>query len=148
MRGLWTAVGALMALAAPVAAQSTAFDGAYKLGETGECGKVGEDGGALKIADGVFYGVESQCSMLAPVNVRDMDAVLYDMKCSGEGDDWRARALFMRAADGGLIMLWNGYAFQYSRCPDVPARKTPAKDLQGISIREPGPDGAGAAAAD
>ena len=114
MRGLLPAL--LLAVSALPAAAGE-FDGIYKQGPAWDCGLVGVDGGALKIEDGIFHGVEMQCRMENPVKVRDMDAVLYDMKCSGEGDAWSARALFMHAVNDGLIMVWNGYAFQYDRCP-------------------------------
>lgn len=107
---------------APVAAGS--FDGVFKPSPTADCTRIGEDGGALKIEKNVFHGVESQCRMTNPVNVRDMDAVLFDMKCTGEGTDWAQRALFMRAADDGLIMVWNGFAFKYARCGADPAAGT------------------------
>jgi len=102
--------------AGPCFAADDTFDGVYRQGPASACILLGVDGGALKIEDGVFYGVEMQCQMQNPVDVRDMDAVLYDMECSGEGTTWQARALFMRAADEGLIMVWNGYAFKYDRC--------------------------------
>lgn len=105
--------------AGPVAAQ-TSFDGVYRQGLGADCAAVGQDGGALQIEDGVFTGVESQCRMTDPVEVRGMEAVLYDMACSGEGSAWSARAMFMRAADGGLILVWDGFAFKYDRCT-VPA---------------------------
>ncbi len=99
------------------AADAGEFDGIYKQGAQSDCSLIGVDGGALRIEDDVFYGIESQCRMERPVDVVDMDAYLYDMKCSGEGAEWLARALFMHAANDGLIMVWNGYAFQYDRCP-------------------------------
>jgi hypothetical protein len=53
------------------------------------------------------------------VNVIDMDATLYNMQCSGEGQYWDERAMMMKARDStDLIMIWDGYAFRYSRCPD------------------------------
>ncbi|MFV2033589.1 MAG: hypothetical protein ACC631_00510 [Halocynthiibacter sp.] len=100
------------------AALAGQFDGVYRQRAGADCTKIGEDGGALKIADNVFYGVQSQCTMTRPVNVRGMNAVLFDMQCSSEGINWFERALFMTAADTGLIMVWNGYAFKYDRCSD------------------------------
>ncbi|WP_108484393.1 hypothetical protein [Oceaniglobus ichthyenteri] len=115
--------------AAPVAADP--FDGLYKPAPTTDCTIVGGDGGALKVEGDTFFGAESQCKMTTPVNVRDMDAILYDMVCDGEGESWVSRALFMRAADGGLILAWNGFAFKYDRCnPDAPAGTvTTAEDI-------------------
>ncbi|WP_416510469.1 hypothetical protein [Aliiroseovarius sp. YM-037] len=99
-------------------AQAGAFDGIFRQTAESDCTLIGQDGGALKIEDDVFFGVESQCNMANPTDVRDMDAVLYDMECSGEGTTWIARALFMHAADDGLIMVWNGFAFKYDRCTE------------------------------
>ena len=95
------------------------YDGIYRQSADADCTLVGQDGGALKIADSVFSGVDSQCTMSRPVKVRDMNATLFDMVCSGEGTNWVERALFMTAVDGGLIMAWNGYAFKYDRCTEA-----------------------------
>jgi len=116
-------VAVLMLAAAPAAAQGR-FDGLWRGSPTTDCTRTGRDGGALKIEDDVFYGVDAQCVMSRPVDVRDMDAALYDMQCEGSGGDWSERALFMRAADGGLIMLWNGFAFKYDACPADPVAGT------------------------
>ncbi|KCV82216.1 hypothetical protein ATO10_07497 [Actibacterium atlanticum] len=107
-------------------ASAGAFDGTYRQGPETDCTLLGQDGGALRIQDNLFEGVENTCQMENPVDVRDMDAVLFDMKCSGEGEPWQARALFMRAADAGLIMVWNGYAFKYDLCPAPGAETTGA----------------------
>lgn len=101
----------------PGLAFATPYDGTYRQNANADCGLVGVDGGALKIEDGIFYGVESQCRMTRPVNVVDMDATLYTMVCSGEGTSWTERAMVMDAAEGdGIIMVWNGYAFRYESC--------------------------------
>lgn len=128
MRSL-PATAAAIAVTMPVAAQ-TAFDGVYRQGLGADCAAIGQDGGALQIEDGVFTGVESQCRMTNPVDVRGMEAVLYDMACSGEGSAWSARAMFMLAADGGLILVWDGFAFKYDRC-SVPA------DVEGVVTTAP-----------
>lgn len=100
------------------AATAEGFDGVYRQADNVDCALIGVDGGAIEIRDGIFYGVENECRMTRPVNVNDMDAVLYTMECSGEDTVWRERAMLMHAADGdGVIMLWNGYAFVYDRCP-------------------------------
>lgn len=127
----------------PFMAGAGEFDGIYRQTRASDCTSIGEPGGALQIVDGRFIGVDSTCRMLRPVNVRDMNAKLFDMECSliprtpaealalaGTPEDaenlprintrpWRERALLMLAADGGLIMLWNGYAFKYDRCSEA-----------------------------
>lgn len=107
--------GPAMALAGP-------FDGTYRQAANADCGLVGVDGGAVKIEDGIFYGVESQCRMTRPVDVIDMNAQLYTMECSGEDTLWTERAMVMEAAEiDGIIMIWDGYAFVYERCKDPAA---------------------------
>lgn len=112
---------------APVMALAGPYDGTYKQAANADCGLVGVDGGSLRIADGIFYGVESQCRMTRPVNVVDMEATLYTMQCTGEGTVWTERAMLMKPAGSGeagtpdgLIMVWNGYAFVYEGCPAEP----------------------------
>lgn len=108
----------------PTLAASTPYDGIYKPFEGATCDVTGEDGGALEIKDGIFYGVEVQCRMTRPVNVVDMDATLYTMQCSGEGQNWAERAMVMRHAnDTDVIMLWDGYAFVYEAC-EQPSSQT------------------------
>ena len=113
-----TRLGLFLALSvsAPVVAQEISFDGVFRQGPAAACENIGQDGGAFEIRDNTFFGVESECRMTRPVNVVDMNATLFDMKCSGEGTEWQARAMFMKAAEGGLIMVWDGFAFQYARC--------------------------------
>ncbi len=95
------------------------FDGVYKQTANAECALVGVDGGSLKISDSIFYGVEVECFMTDPTEVSEMDAMLYQMQCSGEGETWTERAMLMPdAEDGGLYMIWKGYAFRYDRCEE------------------------------
>lgn len=109
--------GVAMAMLLADGAAATPYDGTYRVSRGADCAKVGEEGGALRIADGLFEGIDSECRMTRPVDVVDMDATLYTMDCSAGETRWSERALLMRAAeDDGLIMLWNGYAFRYERC--------------------------------
>ncbi|WP_375279316.1 hypothetical protein [Pseudooctadecabacter sp.] len=113
---------ALAMILAPAIAAATPYDGIYRQNANAECALVGVDGGALRIEDGIFYGVELECRMTRPVNVVDMDATLYTMNCSGNDEVWTERAMLMHdAEDDGIIMIWDGYAFRYSRCPDLDA---------------------------
>ncbi|WP_017927622.1 hypothetical protein [Limimaricola hongkongensis] len=110
---LAVATGALSA----GAAMATPYDGTYRPSADSDCSRVGVEGGALRIEDGLFEGIASECRMTRPVDVVDMDATLYTMECSAGETRWTERALLMQAAgDDGLIMLWNGYAFRYARC--------------------------------
>ena len=96
------------------------FDGVYKQTANAECALVGVDGGALEIKDGIFYGVDVECRMTRPVNVVDMDAMLFTMQCTGDDTVWTERAMLMEDKESdGVIMVWNGYAFRYDRCDDA-----------------------------
>lgn len=104
----------------PTVMAASPYDGTYKQTANSECALVGVDGGALKIEDDIFYGVEVECRMTNPVDIADMEATLYEMACVGEGETWTERAMMMAdAEDTGLYMIWSGYAFRYDRC-DAP----------------------------
>ncbi|TNC49827.1 hypothetical protein FHG66_09945 [Rubellimicrobium rubrum] len=106
---------ALGALIAPQLAAALPWDGRYRLSAEANCS---DEAGVLRIAEGVLHGVESTCRMTDPVDVLDLDATLYVMECSGEGETWTERAMLMDAAEGdGIYLMWRGYAFRYDRCP-------------------------------
>lgn len=133
----------LAAMLAPQAALALPWDGTYRLSEDADCGKVGEEGGALRIGEGVLHGVDATCRMTDPVDVLDLDATLYEMACEGEGQSWTERALLMRAAEGdGIYLGWRGYVFRYDRCPE--AEEAPAQ----AASHSDAPAGSDAGAAD
>jgi hypothetical protein len=110
--GLWLAI-------LPATVFANPYDGVYKQTANAECGLIGVDGGSLKIEDNIFYGVEVECLMTNPVDVDQMDATLYEMQCSGEGETWAERAMLMPDAENtGIYMIWSGYAFRYDQCED------------------------------
>ncbi|MFU8823394.1 hypothetical protein [Yoonia sp.] len=95
------------------------YDGVYRQTANAECALIGADGGSIRIATGIFYGVQMQCRMTRPVDVSGMNATLYTMECSGENEQWTERAMLMPTPDQqGLYMIWDGYVFVYSLCPD------------------------------
>ncbi len=106
-------------LLCPIAAFAGPYDGVYKQTAHSECSLVGADGGSLKIEESIFYGVEVECRMARPVDINDMNATIYHMECSGEGEAWTERAMIMHDAEqAGIYMIWDGYAFRYERCEE------------------------------
>ncbi|WP_252946931.1 hypothetical protein [Oceanicola sp. 502str15] len=120
----WRLLGLALACAA-TPALALEVEGRYRASPEAECEAGDGAEGFLRIEDGVFHGLSGTCKMLNPVNVRDMNAQLFDMECEGANPNfqWTERALFMEGAEGGLILAWNGYAFRYERCP-APAEAT------------------------
>lgn len=112
--------------------EATRFDGIWRGSPTASCTYTGEDGGALKIETGTLYGVNATCEMADPVQVREMDATLYDMSCRGDGDvEWQDRPMLMQASDGGLYLVWDGIVYKYEGCDgqEVDGTVTRAEDL-------------------
>jgi hypothetical protein len=103
----------------PAVLAAAPYDGVYRQTANAECALIGVDGGSVRIAAGIFYGVETQCQMTRPVDVNGMEATLYTMECVADGEQWTERAMLMRTADGeGLYMIWDGYVFVYSICEE------------------------------
>lgn len=101
----------------PVAVAAGPFDGVYRQAANADCANIGVDGGALRIEEGIFYGVDVECRMTQPVDVLQMNATLYTMQCTGDDSIWSERAMLMDSAEtDGIIMIWNGYVFAYERC--------------------------------
>ncbi len=118
-------------------AQTPDFDGVWRSDPDTACEAAGGDSAPIRIADGVLHGVETECRMTDPQEVRDMEAVLYDMECAAEDDSsFTARAMFLKAADGGLYLIWDGYAFKYEPCDDGAAVSTAEKN-EGETPPEP-----------
>lgn len=127
-RRLAALTGAWVALCAGAAAASP-FDGVWRATPTAQCDGTAGDGAILRIEDDTLYGAGAECRMTRPVNVRDMDAMLYDMVCAGDETTFTERALMLNAADGGIVLVWNGYAFKYEACSDVAGTVTTSDDI-------------------
>lgn len=132
-------------LAVPSLGRALPWDGTYRLSERADCEAVGEEGGALRIEEGVLTGVDSSCRMTEPVDVLDLDATLYVMQCEGEGEAWSERAMLMETAEGdGIFLLWRGYAFRYDRCPGAEdPEEGSAEDAPEAAAQEDGGEGEG-----
>lgn len=114
MRRLFLAA-ALGAFAAP----ALAFDGLYRpAGDWAadwDCESVGMDGGAIAVQGDRFIGVENLCTLHDPVNVRGMEAVLYDATCEAEGETYSYRIMLHRTFDG-IAVISEGVAANFVHC--------------------------------
>ena len=69
-----------------------------------------------KIEDDVFWGTEMGCALKNPVHVRGVNAMLYDGKCGGEGEEWERRYLIVES-EVGIYWIEDGYVMELIRCP-------------------------------
>ena len=105
---------ALVLFALPAVAE-TSLDGLYRpAGSSWDCTSVGSDGGAMAIRDGVFHGVESACTLTRPTPVNGMNAVLFDAECTGEGETYGFRVMFMPVEER-LAMIQDGAISELER---------------------------------
>ena len=76
----------------------------------------------MPIHDSRFDTCEETCQMTRPVNVNDMDAILYYVECQGDwGSPPTERMLFLRYLDndgglGALVLGSDGGVTQLVRC--------------------------------
>ncbi len=109
-------------IATTSAAFATPYEGVYRpasaAAQTWTCRSVdvGMDGGAVAIQGDRLRGVENNCLLTNPVDVRGMSATLYDAECSGEGETYTERLMLMKGYDGGVVVIRDGWASDWARC--------------------------------
>lgn len=102
---------ALLLLSAPLCAQD--FDGQYQIDQC----TPGPSDSQMSIRGDRIEFWESSCEMSNPVDLRDMGrATLYDLKCTGEGEEWSYRVLLTQGGQADLVMLHEGFVTFYQRC--------------------------------
>ncbi|AXI48632.1 hypothetical protein C1J03_23105 [Sulfitobacter sp. SK012] len=114
MRALWVLI------LLPSFALAGPYDGRYRpdvdVSADWDCTTIGQDGGAIAIANGAFFGVESRCALQNETAVRDMDATLFDLVCSGEGEAWQRRVMVMKTQSGIAMIENGGTVMRLRRC--------------------------------
>ncbi len=116
---LLTIPATVLALATPAPATAQGlFDGLFRVGQCGA--QPGDTEMTISGTHMQFY--ETSCDLSNPTPVHGMgDATLYDVSCTGEGENWTARYLVMSDWDGGVILVQEGLATTFSRCSGAPA---------------------------
>lgn len=74
-----------------------------------------EPRGAISIKGDELHGIESLCRLVKPTSVNNMDAVLYDMECAGEGEEWTERVMLMKA-EFGVYYIINNFVAEWQIC--------------------------------
>ena len=89
-------------------------DGTY---EVGGCSDAAQDDSRVTIDGDTVTFWESTCVASNAVNVRDMGgAQLFDMICSGEGEAWTRRMMFLSGPNDRMVIVQPGFATTYTRC--------------------------------
>ena len=109
----------VLAVGLPAAAVAGPFDGLYRPNYDWaldwDCLRVGVDGGALAVEGETLRAVENSCTLRDPVEIRDMDAVLYAADCTGEGGASQGRIMLM-AHDFGVYVIRDGFVLDWISC--------------------------------
>ena len=77
---------------------------------------LGQDGGALGLSQQEMIGIGSSCTLNNPVNIRNMEALLYDASCTTSGDTDVVRVMIM-PSPGGVYIIRDKQVFEWIRCP-------------------------------
>ena len=108
-----------LTLSLPALANATPYEGVfrpnYDFAESWDCTSIGMDGGAVAIEGDKLHGVENTCTLTDPVEVRGMNATLYDAECAAEGETAAERVMLM-AHEYGIYVIRNGFVSDWLRC--------------------------------
>lgn len=76
-------------------------------------------GGMAEIKGERIFFYETSCLLRNPVDVRGLDAKLYDAECGGEGPSSEKRIMIMRPREGdGVIVLTEYFVYDWVNCVD------------------------------
>ena len=111
----------LAGLAAPGAAQSLLdrVQGLYYPPNQGswDCATLGMDGGAVGVQGDMLHGVENACRMTDAFPIPGMDAMMFDLACSGEGMTYDGGKVILVPTQDGLGLVREGHVTTWLRCP-------------------------------
>ena len=63
-----------------------------------------------------FYNDESYCTLQSKTNVRGMNALLFDAKCSSEGEEYIQRVMLMKGYEKVIYIIQDGWVGEFLRC--------------------------------
>ncbi|MCC5955744.1 MAG: hypothetical protein JJU07_06550 [Natronohydrobacter sp.] len=115
-------IGALVGVmgASAALADTTRFDGTYAVVPEArlacDLSRGTADIATIRIENGQYFGVVATCRLANPTTIRGMDAMLFDLQCTGEGAEWGDRILLMKKDDGSLLRVVNGMSFVHPPC--------------------------------
>lgn len=121
IRSELAAAALVLCLTTPVAAQSLLdrVQGLYYPPNQGnwDCATLGMDGGAVGIRGDTLHGVENACQLTNAFPIPGMDAMMFDLACSGEGATYDGGKVILVPMEGGLGLVRDGFVNTWLRCP-------------------------------
>lgn len=111
----------LALLSGPALAQDDVLDrfsGAYVDAPEITCtGAPGSPGGPVGLSRDVLRGRDYSCALSAPIDVRGMDAVLFDAACEGARAGRIGDRVMIMATRRGVALIGDGWVEEWTRCP-------------------------------
>lgn len=81
------------------------------------CSTLGMDGGAVGIQGQSLVGVENTCTLENPFPVPGLDAMAFDLACTGEGTTYDGGRVMLVPLERGLGLVRDGSVVVWARCP-------------------------------
>jgi hypothetical protein len=114
------AILAAMCFAGPAAAQDLLdrVQGLYyPEGHAGwDCTTLGMDGGAVGVRGQTLEGVENSCALENPFPIPGMDAIAFDLACTGEGMTYDGGRVILLPIPNGLAIVGQDGVRTWLRC--------------------------------
>jgi hypothetical protein len=117
------ALGLALALLAPLPAAAQSLldrvQGLYYPPNQGtwDCATLGMDGGAVGVQGQTLHGVENACTLTNAFPIPGMDAMMFDLECSGEGMTYDGGRVILVPTQTGLGIVRDGFVVNWLRCP-------------------------------
>ena len=70
----------------------------------------------LEITETTYFGYEDTCELTNPVNIRDMDAILFDAVCHGEGGNKTSRLMIAVEGENQIMLHQHGFTTLLETC--------------------------------
>lgn len=82
-----------------------------------DCVTLGMDGGAVGIQGATLHGVENACTLENAFPIPGMDAMMFDLTCTGEGQTYDGGKVILVPTETGLGLVRDGFVNTWQRCP-------------------------------
>ena len=70
----------------------------------------------LEITETTYFGYEDTCELTNPVSIRDMNAILFDAVCHGEGGDNTSRLMIAAEGEDQIMLHQHGFTTLLETC--------------------------------